>query len=57
MAVVHSPEELTHPALLHRLTIPAAPRLRDSCHACAASKGEVGTSSSVGSDQDTVSDE
>ena len=36
MAEVHSPKSRTHPAPTR--TIPATPKLRDSCHGCAASK-------------------
>nr|ANM86414.1 putative C6 transcription factor [Cladonia uncialis subsp. uncialis]AUW31248.1 putative C6 transcription factor [Cladonia uncialis subsp. uncialis] len=38
MAIVHSPEGLTSPAQARRSTYPAAPKLRDSCDACSASK-------------------
>ena len=35
---VQSPEALSRPAPARRTTVPAQPKLRDSCHACAASK-------------------
>ncbi len=38
MAAVHSHESITRLAQLRRSTAPLAPKLRDSCHACAASK-------------------
>lgn len=38
MSTLHSPELLTGPALARRSTVRAAPKLRDSCHACSASK-------------------
>ena len=38
MAAVHSPDAPTRSAPVRRSTIPAAPKLRDSCHTCAASK-------------------
>ena len=38
MTDVHSPEQRTHPASIRLSAVSATPKLRDSCHACAASK-------------------
>ncbi|KAL8747706.1 MAG: hypothetical protein Q9190_000447 [Brigantiaea leucoxantha] len=38
MATVQAPQELSHSVPAHSSTVPAAPKLRDSCHACAISK-------------------
>ncbi|CAD6579602.1 MAG: hypothetical protein ASARMPREDX12_009307 [Alectoria sarmentosa] len=38
MAALRSPEVLTRPAPARRSKVPAPPKLRDSCHTCAASK-------------------
>lgn len=38
MAKAHSPEGLMNATQARRSTMPAAPKLRDSCHACSASK-------------------
>ena len=38
MAAIHPPESATRPAQARRSIVPPVPKLRDSCHACAASK-------------------
>jgi len=38
MAAVHSPKGLTRSAPARRTTVSSTPKLRDSCHVCAASK-------------------